>query len=399
MPVLYSPRTVTNGLVLYLDAGNSKSYPGIGSGWTPNRLNKPMNSAGDIGSLVASGAPYPTASIVPGTKSANCLKFVTVTAPTAEQDLRYSVPFVAGKLMRISFWYKTENWSNGTLAVGFGIYNITGGGQGTAINSVSINGDVDWTFFDVTFTVPANSDGTGYVDIPRHWTTVAGQITYIDELYIGDAETIYDISGNGNHGTLVNTEFYNGYLRNTGNTSGFMYMTIPHSTSLNSALAQVIGGWSIEEVIWTNSVTYPEADAGSCVSTTTRVANQVWFDWNHAVGPESLRFEQAGGGAIEDTSVPIPSPYRSLNTWRVRTLVWNRTTNQNSVYINGVFIGSVGLPLTSGLPIYDGGGLTLGALYGWKHYGRRSTVKIYNRVLTSDEVLQNFKAARGRYGL
>jgi hypothetical protein len=34
MSVNYNPRTVTDGLVLCLDAGNSKSYPGSGATWT-----------------------------------------------------------------------------------------------------------------------------------------------------------------------------------------------------------------------------------------------------------------------------------------------------------------------------------------------------------------------------
>jgi hypothetical protein len=34
MGVAYNPRIVTNGLVLALDAGNTKSYPGSGTTWT-----------------------------------------------------------------------------------------------------------------------------------------------------------------------------------------------------------------------------------------------------------------------------------------------------------------------------------------------------------------------------
>ena len=34
MAVGYNPRIVTDGLVLALDAGNTKSYPGSGSTWT-----------------------------------------------------------------------------------------------------------------------------------------------------------------------------------------------------------------------------------------------------------------------------------------------------------------------------------------------------------------------------
>ena len=34
MSISYNPRIVTDGLVLYLDAGNTKSYPGSGTTWT-----------------------------------------------------------------------------------------------------------------------------------------------------------------------------------------------------------------------------------------------------------------------------------------------------------------------------------------------------------------------------
>jgi hypothetical protein len=34
MAISYNPRIVTDGLVLALDAGNPKSYPGSGTAWT-----------------------------------------------------------------------------------------------------------------------------------------------------------------------------------------------------------------------------------------------------------------------------------------------------------------------------------------------------------------------------
>jgi hypothetical protein len=42
----YGPRTITNGLVLALDAGNSKSYPGTGTAWTD------LSGNGNTGTLV-----------------------------------------------------------------------------------------------------------------------------------------------------------------------------------------------------------------------------------------------------------------------------------------------------------------------------------------------------------
>jgi len=46
MSVHYSPRTITNGLVLALDAGNRKSYPGSGTTWTD------LSGRGNNGTLV-----------------------------------------------------------------------------------------------------------------------------------------------------------------------------------------------------------------------------------------------------------------------------------------------------------------------------------------------------------
>ena len=40
MSVAYNPQTVTDGLVLYLDAANTKSYPGTGTSWTDLSVNR-----------------------------------------------------------------------------------------------------------------------------------------------------------------------------------------------------------------------------------------------------------------------------------------------------------------------------------------------------------------------
>jgi hypothetical protein len=46
MGITYNPRTITDGLVLCLDAGNSKSYPGSGTTWTD------LSGNGNNGTLV-----------------------------------------------------------------------------------------------------------------------------------------------------------------------------------------------------------------------------------------------------------------------------------------------------------------------------------------------------------
>jgi hypothetical protein len=64
MGVSYSPKMVTDGLVLYLDAANSRSYPGTGTVWKDlsgnsnngTLTNGPTFDSGNNGSIVFDGA-------------------------------------------------------------------------------------------------------------------------------------------------------------------------------------------------------------------------------------------------------------------------------------------------------------------------------------------------------
>ena len=71
MGIFYNPRIVTDGLVLALDAGNTKSYPGSGTAWTDlsgnnntgTLTNGPTYSSANGGSLVFDGTEDYYASI------------------------------------------------------------------------------------------------------------------------------------------------------------------------------------------------------------------------------------------------------------------------------------------------------------------------------------------------
>lgn len=222
--------------------------------------------------------------------------------------------------------------------------------------------------------------------------------------YPGSGTTWYDLSGNGNHGTVSSGEFVApGYFQNLGNTSNFFTVSVGDSTSINGAFSTVVGGWTIEELIWTNSVTYPEADAGSVVSTTAYGTSATGFDWNHGITNSSFQFGVTSGGASVDydkrVTITLNPPFDALNTWKMRSMIWDRSANTVSLYINGVYQGGGTIAEVQGQPLYDGSGIVFGSLYGWKHYGRRSVIRAYSRVLTSSEIIQNFESIRGRCGL
>ena len=55
LAISYNPRTITDGLVLCLDAGNTKSYPGSGTTWTDLSGNG-LNASGTAANISATGA-------------------------------------------------------------------------------------------------------------------------------------------------------------------------------------------------------------------------------------------------------------------------------------------------------------------------------------------------------
>jgi len=55
MATNYNPRIVTDGLVLALDAGNTKSYPGSGTTWT-DLSGRGLNASGTAANINSSGA-------------------------------------------------------------------------------------------------------------------------------------------------------------------------------------------------------------------------------------------------------------------------------------------------------------------------------------------------------
>jgi hypothetical protein len=68
------------------------------------------------------------------------------------------------------------------------------------------------------------------------------------------------------------------------------------------------------------------------------------------------------------------------------------------LYVNGV---NQVTTANTGTPTVNTGGIRLMRRWDYDEYwgGHLSTVKIYNRALTSQEILQNYNATKGRFGL
>jgi len=125
MALFHSPSTAMNGLVLCLDAGNPKSYPGSGTTWTD--LSGRGNNATMFGSV-----PFET-------DVTSCFNFATATGANAASS---SLGFTFGSNMiqtsgnfTFSCWIKNPNSSSGQV----GLFSNAGGGDGYRFG-VGLNG-------------------------------------------------------------------------------------------------------------------------------------------------------------------------------------------------------------------------------------------------------------------
>lgn len=181
-------------------------------------------------------------------------------------------------------------------------------------------------------------------------------------------------------------------------------LSIPHSTRLNNIMTQVSSGWTIEEWILIAAIPYPNTPAGYVFSNQAYSNGSTGFDLNHGNGMGVAGMKPGAsnnsGGSYEYTvTYAVSTELSALNKWQCRATIWDRDSDMFLGYINGTLQASGSMSAVSGEAIYDGGGAQLGTLYGWYHDGQRGPFKIYDRVLTSNELLQNFNATKSRYSL
>lgn len=239
-----------------------------------------------------------------------------------------------------------------------------------------------------------------------------GLIMLLDSLdinsYPGSGSQWKDLSGKGNDTTFSYGDYSNGVFISVEvpDYASRLEFYTPNSTSIFDAFSTTTGGWQIEEVILINDITYPESPAGTVVSGSAYSSGAIGFDWNHgnSMGLNSIQMgagNNSGGEVGYDvrTSISVPDNLQTFGTWVHRSFYWNRSNNTMGVYINGIHCGSIDISILAGLPIYDGQGISWGQLYGWRHDGARAGIKIYNRVLTAEEVQTNYEVHKNRFNL
>ena len=239
-----------------------------------------------------------------------------------------------------------------------------------------------------------------------------GLVLYLDaanpKSYPGTGNTWYDLSGNGNNTSIGVAEFSTNHfisIESPGYADRLEFST-PHSISLNDCFNVTSGGWSIVELIKIGDATYPESMAGSVISNVAYGTSRIGFDWNHgnSMGLDKIKMGVSTSSNLNSSYeiqglISLDDNSSLINTWLLRTFYWDRDIGEMGVYVNGKYQGGIDINSTSGRTLYDGGGISWGHLYGWRHDGARTLMKVYNKVLTETEVKQNYNALKGRFNL
>lgn len=446
MGLHHSPFSVTDGLVLYLDAGNKKTF-----------ANSVINSTSwDLGSGSASGYGQNGATAenerVTGTDPFGKSATVWETRPTGttNEDGGWNTGWYNidnTKLYRFSVWVKrTTTSSGGTFYLGLygnasgikrtdndtvegnpywdcrgtggfdkdvwylvvghcypyntsytgqhpetGIYTVAGGATKVlSINACNIGADVKWAGSDVTQTIHRCyhyycSDSTTRLQLfdPRI-DAIDGTEPSISALLSGfTANRLTDLVGT-NNGTFKNAPTYSSVNGGSISFDGTDdYVALPQSFAFGTST------FSIE--CWVNADTLSGIDAIYY----SQSSNAPGF---YGVG----HYAGSGGFFLSDFngSTRITTYFGSdavVNTWYHLVFLKN-SSNQYVVYRNAVASTTnntsttslsssdprIGYNPASGSEIWD---------------GKIANFKIYNRALTAQEIQQNFNALRGRFGI
>ena len=189
---------------------------------------------------------------------------------------------------------------------------------------------------------------------------------------------VKDMSGYGNDGVLQNGVYVE--YSNVGGTILFDgtndYISMVNSTTLDTQTP------TVETWIKTNATTQ----------------NGFFFE-KGSVNTEYSLFQEGGsicwrqGGLSQYTTT---ATYINTSNWA--HIVGTFVSGDRRTYINGVCVNSDTQTGTVGT---NSGGMTIGCYGGggYMYNGRISTVRVYTKVLSATEVLQNFNEGRQRFGI
>jgi hypothetical protein len=226
-----------------------------------------------------------------------------------------------------------------------------------------------------------------------------GLVLYLDAAnylsYVSGSTTWRDLSSSNLSGSLINGPTYN-----SGNAGSIVFDGTNDTTGLGNILNIGLSSWTIS--CWFKINSYTSEIQGIMGKTSARsyVGRYTLFIENGFLN--GLLQAESGGNYAISASV---TPYND-SKWHNAVLSIDRTQNM-TLYMdtNNISATSVSASINVNLTgstdnLYIGSyGRSDGIAPLYFFNGNISTAQIYNRALTTSEVLQNYNATKGRFGL
>jgi len=229
---------------------------------------------------------------------------------------------------------------------------------------------------------------------PRFVTPITSNLVlhydpYQKPSYAGSGATVYDLTSNGLNGTLSNTTYTSPYFTYNGSSSQI-------SIADNALLEPGSGDWTME--VWVNQEVAGNDVVLGKFNNTGRTQ-----DVSYSIRTTGSTFYgqfSSGSGSGATLFVNSTNYTGTINTWYQIVYVFtNVAANTLQTFVNGSSIGTVSHSLSGILnstnPLYIGS--YNGGEYSQWFHGKIGIVRIYNKSLTSTEVLNNYNADKWKY--
>ena len=402
MTVGYNPSTSISNLAFCTDAFNSKSY-------SVNVFGKPLDVFNGWNTSV-------------GGVNCTCIRDTTVTdSPAGGIPMKMTVtgndpyynsyngaqfniaPAVQGQTWTVSAWVKADRATYAQL------FMMAANSSGSYLDAVATNTNIGttWTRISATYTLPNATTAFVQCRLDGPDTATVGTVVWWDGVQVERASSPSTFNPVRNLNNITLNNISTASIGTSGATFG--------QTTIYNSSGYVQLDATLNSVLTTTGITYPSTWAQP-------VSYEMWvyFDgdgtWSNGLnGGLFSRGSTIGtlGLARNITNNSVRMWIRSdlgataadvtitRDTWCHIVGTWDGLGTV-AIYLNGVGVSQP--HVATGAPDvgeYSIGGLssTLSGGPGNVMKGRISVAKVYDKVLSQAEILQNYNALRGRYNI
>jgi hypothetical protein len=200
--------------------------------------------------------------------------------------------------------------------------------------------------------------------------------------YPGSGTVWYDLSGNGHNADIYGSP----EVGSKGGAKCFVLDTVGKRFNANTDNNTTTNDLTFEAWIYPEQTEVSSGDRG-CI-----IQGYAYLSWNKSNRRMSSYWYSASPNGYHE-----PTTQMDRGRWHHLVGVWDNSSGNLYQYINGVLENTVATSTSTGSYYSD---LNI----GWEGDSRQfsggiAVIKVYNNVVSADQILQNYNAQKSRFGL